>query len=59
MNIIDGIKLLRALGAGGLVGALGRVATAAESVDGVLQKTPELSELKAALDELRRALRSR
>jgi hypothetical protein len=59
MNIIDGIKLLRALGAGGLVGALGRLAAAAEGVDGVLRKTPELSELKAALDDLRRALRSR
>lgn len=59
MNIIDGIKLLRAIGAGELIGALGRVATAAESANGVLQKTPELAELKAALDELRRALRSR
>ena len=59
MNIIDGLKLLRALGAGGLVGALGRVATAAETADGVLKGKPELAELKAALDALRGALRSR
>ena len=59
MNIIDGVKLLKALGAGGLVGALGRVATAADGVDATLARTPELAELKAALDELRRALRSR
>ncbi|RYG23752.1 hypothetical protein EON82_13035 [bacterium] len=59
MNIIDGIKLLRALGAGGLIGAIGRVAAAAEGADSALRKTPELSELKAALDDLRRALRNR
>lgn len=59
MNIIDGLKLLRAFGAGGLIGALGRVTAAAEGADGALRKTPELAELRAALEELRRALRSR
>ena len=59
MNIIDGIKVLRALGAGGLIGALGRVATAADGVDTLLRRTPEMSELRLALDDLRRALRSR
>ena len=59
MNIVNILNVLRALGAGGLIGALSRVAVAAEGVDGVLEKTPELTELKAALDDLRRALRSR
>ena len=58
MNITNLVNVLRAFGAGGLVSALGRVATAAENAEGAL-KTPELAELKAALDDLRRALRNR
>ncbi len=59
MNITNLLNVLRALGAGGLVGALARVDTAAEAVDGVLERTPELAELKSALDALRKALRNR
>ncbi len=58
MNILDWIKVARALGAGGLVGAVGRVATAADGVEEGLKRV-EFAELRAALDELRRALRSR
>ena len=56
MNILT---ILRALGAGGLVGALGRALSAAEGAEAALRKSPELAELRAALDDLRRALRSR
>ena len=59
MNITNLLNVLRALGAGGLVGALGRVVTAAEIADASLRKNPELDELRLALDDLRRALRSR
>lgn len=58
MKIIEWIKVARALGAGGLVAAVGRVAAAAEGAREGL-RAPEFDELRAALDELGRALRSR
>lgn len=58
MKVLDWFKTARALGAGGLVGAVGRVVAAAEGADEGL-KRPEFAELRGALDELRRALRKR
>ena len=56
MNILT---ILRALGAGGLVGALARALSAAEGAEALLQKSPEHAERRAARHDLRRALRSR
>ena len=56
---MNSLTILRALGAGNLVGALGRALSAAEGAEAALRKVPELAELRAALDDLRRALRNR